>query len=181
MSYAINMYFNQEAEETIVNLWEKLSLLNMGKCMSCANGRPHLTLAIYNDLDLGKAEGKLKALAEVTSIFQLKFIQVGIFPRNKGTIFLAPNLSDDLFHVHRHLHDSLRLWEEYGWDYYKPQAWYPHCTLSIETSIEEIPKVLEAILEDFQPIEAMIESMGIVSLEPIEYLCEIPLKRDARQ
>lgn len=175
MSYAINLYFNEEAEQSIMRLWESLALLNLGKCMSCTNGRPHITLAIYNDLDLTKAQEILGTLAQAVPSFELVFLQVGIFPLHKGTIFLTPNLTNDLFQVHGMLHAALAAWQGQGWDYYKPQIWHPHCTLSMETAVEDIPKVLGEILKDFRSIEVMIESIGIVSLDPIEYLGEFPL------
>ena len=62
--------------------------------------------------------------------------------------------------------------DDQGWDYYKPQAWYPHCTLSIETPTEAIPGVLGQILKVFNPIDVTIKSIGIVSLDPINYLFE---------
>ncbi|AFM02441.1 2'-5' RNA ligase [Desulfitobacterium dehalogenans ATCC 51507] len=181
MSYAINLYFNEEAEQSIMRIWESLALLNIGKCMSCTNGRPHITLAIYNDLDLTKAKEMINALAQAVHSFKLAFLQIGIFPLHKGTIFLTPNLTDDLFQVHRMLHDAFSAWEEEGWDYYKPQIWHPHCTLSMETPVEEIPKMLEEILKDFQSIEVTIESIGMASLDPIEYLCEFPLNKHEEQ
>lgn len=177
MKYALNLYFNKQAEAEILNIWESLAVLGSGKCMSCYNGRPHITLAIYDKLSLDMARKRLKELAEEISSFKLKLIQIGIFPHNKGAIFLAPNLIDELFYIHRQIHRLFQDYEEQGSDYYKPQAWYPHCTLSLETPLDEIPKVLGHILKIFRPIEATIESIGIVSLEPIEYIFETPLKK----
>ena len=174
MSFAINLYFNKEAEQAILKIWESLALLNKGKCMSCTNGRPHITLAIYNDLEMSKAKGALEVLAQKVYSFELTFLQIGIFPLNKGTIFLTPNLTNDLFQIHRTLHDAFATWEEQGWEYYKPQVWHPHCTLSMETPVADIPKVLEEILKNFQSLEVTVESIGIASLDPIEYLCEFP-------
>ncbi|AGA70872.1 2'-5' RNA ligase [Desulfitobacterium dichloroeliminans LMG P-21439] len=175
MSYAINLYFNEEAEKSIINIWETLSLLGIGKCMSCLNGRPHITLAIFDELDLAQAREQLMHLAETVPVFSLKLLQVGMFPHNKGAIFLAPNLPDKLFQIHRDLHKMLGAWDEHSWDYYKPQDWYPHCTLSLETPIGEIPEVLRELLKIFQPIDITIEAIGMVSLEPIDYLCEFSL------
>lgn len=175
MSFAINLYFNKEGEQAILKIWESLALLNIGKCMSCTNGRPHITLAIYNDLEMSKAKEVLEVITQDVYSFKLTFLQIGIFPLHKGTIFLTPNLTNELFLIHGRLHDAFAKWAEQGWEYYKPQVWHPHCTLSMETPVAEIPKVLEEILKNFQCIEVTVESMGIASLDPIEYLCEFPL------
>lgn len=178
MKYAVNLYFNQQAEDMIRDIWDELETLGSGICMSCSNGRPHITLAIYDNFSLEMARERLRELAGEITSFKLRLLQIGIFPHNKGAIFLAPNLIDELFIIHRQLHQLFRDYEEQGSDYYKPQAWYPHCTLSLETPFDEIPKVLGHILKIFSPIEVTIESIGIVSLEPIEYLFETPLKLD---
>lgn len=178
MSFAINLYFNKEAEASILKIWESLAPLNIGKCMSCTNGRPHITLAIYDYLEMGEVKEKLQVLSQAVSSFELTLLQVGIFPLHKGTIFLTPNLTKELFQIHDIIHVALRAWEEQSWEYYKPQVWHPHCTLSLETPVTEIPKVLEEILKNFQSIEVTIEAIGIASLDPIDYLCEFPLLGD---
>jgi len=174
MSYAINLYFDQETEKAIIDIWESLSRLNIGKCMTCANGRPHITLAIYEELNVERAKEALASLAQSFKPFQLEFLQIGIFPLNKGAIFLAPNYSQELLALHSQVHESFGEWAEKGWAYYEPQAWCPHCTLSLETPVEDIPKVLAEILKDFQALAATVRSIGLVSLLPIEYLGEYP-------
>lgn len=177
MKYAVNLYFDKQAEDKIRDIWANLATLDSGKCMSCNNGRPHITLAIYDNLSLDMAKERLQELAGEILAFKLRLLQIGIFPHNKGAIFLTPNLIDELFFIHRQLHQLFRDYEELGSDYYKPQAWYPHCTLSLENPLDDIPKVLSQILKIFCPMEVTIESIGIVSLEPIEYLFETPLKK----
>lgn len=176
MPYAINLYFNQEAESQVMDIWRSLEKLDQSKCLTCTNSRPHITLAIFDELDLADTKERLTSSFEEVKSFALNFRQVGIFPNNKGAIFLTPNLSDELFRIHRQLHTVFNDVENQGWDYYKPQSWYPHCTLAIETARESIPKVLEEVLKVFQPIEVTICSIGIVSLDPIAYLYEIQLK-----
>lgn len=176
MPYAINLYFNQEAENQVMDIWRSLDTLDQSKCLTCTNSRPHITLAIFNDLDLADAREKLASSFGEVGSFPLSFRQLGIFPHNKGTIFLTPNLSDELFQVHRRLHAIFNDIEDRGWDYYKPQSWYPHCTLAIETVREAIPGVLEEILKVFKPIDLRICSIGIASLDPISYLYEMDLK-----
>lgn len=181
MKYAVNLYFNKEAESYITEIWRDLERLEKGKCLTCANGRPHMTLAIYDDLDLEIAKGRIKSLIRDACCFELKFLQIGIFPNHKGAIFLTPNLTEDLFQIHRRFHDAFKDFAEQGWDYYKPQSWYPHCTLALETPKEAIPSVLEQILKDFTPIDFTVKSIGIVSLEPIDYLFEMEFGNSKRE
>ncbi|MGI1657485.1 MAG: 2'-5' RNA ligase family protein [Desulfitobacterium sp.] len=180
MKYAVNLYFNKQAENEIRDIWKELSALDSGKCMACDNGRPHITLAIYDNLSLDMAQERIQELAEEITSFKLRLLQIGIFPHNKGAIFLTPNLIDELFYIHRQLHQIFQDYEEQGSDYYKPQAWYPHCTLSLETPLADIPEVLGHILKIFSPIDVTIESIGIVSLDPIEYLFETTLKKGGK-
>ncbi|GAB6179245.1 2'-5' RNA ligase family protein [Desulfotomaculum defluvii] len=177
MTYAVNLYFNEEAENYIMGIWRSLDSMEKGKCLTCYDGRPHITLAIYEDLDVELAKERLKSLVREIASFRLKFLQIGIFPHNKGAIFLAPNLTDELFKIHRIFHNLFKDYDGQGWDYYKPQAWYPHCTLSMETPTEAIPSVLAEVLKVFSPIDVTIRSIGIVSLDPINYLFEVELDK----
>lgn len=172
MTYAVNLYFNKEADKDITDIWKSLETLGEGKCQTCSNSRPHVTLAIYDELNLEVAKERLHVLIRGVKSFKLKFHHLGIFPHNKGAIFLIPNLADELFQLHRLFHDMFKDFEDQGWDYYKPQLWYPHCTLSIETPTEAIPSVLGQILKVFNPLDVTIKSIGIVSLDPICYLFE---------
>ncbi|NMA69556.1 MAG: 2'-5' RNA ligase family protein [Desulfitobacterium sp.] len=176
MKIALNLYFDQKAERQIIAIWERLARIKVGKCMSCSNGRPHITLAIYQDVNPDILKEKINVIAEKIPGFELKFLQIGIFPHNKGAIFLAPSLKDELFHSHRLSHTELQEISEHCWDYYKPHSWYPHCTLSLETPLNDIPKVIQEIIKDFQPIDVKVDSIGLVSLDPLEYLTEIKLK-----
>lgn len=176
MKIALNLYFDQEAEGEIIGIWERLASLKAGKCMSCSNGRPHITLAIYENVNLDCLREKIKGLARKIQGFNLKFLQIGIFPHNKGAIFLAPNLNDELLHCHRLIHAELEELTEQCWDYYKPHSWYPHCTLSLETPLHDIPRVIQEIIKDFRPLDVKVEFIGIASLEPLEYLTEIRLE-----
>src|SRR5690554_2035703 len=161
MNIALNLYFNQEAEREIFGIWERLASLKAGKCMSCSNGRPHITLAIYENVNVDILKEKIKVLARKIHKFNLNFLQIGIFPHNKGAIFLAPNLNDELFHCHRLIHAGLQELADHCWDYYKPHSWYPHCTLSLETPLNDIPRVIQEIIKDFQPIDVKVDSIGI--------------------
>lgn len=175
MAFAINLYFDQAAEDIIRGIWRQLAPLEKSKCLTCFNSRPHITLAIYENLDLTQAQERIARFCADFTPFQLKFFQLGIFPHHKGTIFLTPNLTEDLFKIHRHFHELFADHLAQEWDYYKPNTWHPHCTLAMETPLAYIPLVLEEILKVFTPFEITIESIGIVSLEPIEYLYESTL------
>ena len=178
MTYAVNLYLNQEAENHITHIWHQLSALEKGKCLTCCNSRPHITLAIYEEVDLEEIQKRLKTFAQNIHSFHLQFLQIGIFPHPKGTIFLTPNLTDELFKLHRDFHEAFMDYQGQGWDYYKPNAWYPHCTLALETPLEEIPCVLGEILKVFKPMEVCVGSIGIASLDPIEYLMELQLAKE---
>jgi 2'-5' RNA ligase len=172
MTYAINLYFDGKSERAIQHIWDELAKDETSTYMVEIDSRPHITLTIYHDIDINDFEKRFTQFTNTTHSIEIKCNYIGVFPKNKGTVFLAPTMTDDLMKMHRDFH---HLFEDYGnqeWDYYKSNCWFPHCTISNETSDEVVPEIIRRVLNIFQPMKIRIESIGIVKLYPIKYLKE---------
>ena len=172
MTYAINLYFDKESEKTIEHIWNELAIDGISTHMVEIDSKPHITLTIYNDLDIIDFEKRFTEFVNNYHSFELQCSYIGIFPQRKGTVFIAPTMTDDLIKIHRDFHSLFQDYSHQEWDYYKSDCWFPHCTISNGTSDEAVPEIIRQVLDIYQPMKIKIESIGIVKLFPIKYLKE---------
>jgi len=59
MGYAVELYFDLPSSRVILDCWEKLSSI----CLTL-NSKPHISLAIFDDIDTGQMEGIVKEFAK---------------------------------------------------------------------------------------------------------------------
>ena len=105
MTYSIGVYFDETTEVEIRRIWQVLAECQIADYLHLSNNRPHLTLSIFEDLDLDKTSDILCKLAGEFPILEISFQSVGIFPYS--TVFLAPLVSHELLNFQRELHEKL--------------------------------------------------------------------------
>lgn len=62
----------------------------------------HITLGVYEELDIAGIEHVLSEIACVT--LEITFPAIGIFPGERGVLFAAPNVTNDLLDFHERYH-----------------------------------------------------------------------------
>lgn len=56
MKYAIELYFDKDTEENIIKLAEGIAKEGINKKYLEWKTRPHITIAIFNDIDIEKCD-----------------------------------------------------------------------------------------------------------------------------
>ncbi|WP_105616109.1 2'-5' RNA ligase family protein [Vallitalea okinawensis] len=174
MGYAVELYFDEDSEKIIKDIWQVLYEKNVSKFMYESNSRPHITLAVYNDslTDLITFQKYVETFASGLRLFELNLSHIGIFNTDEGVVFLGPKVSEGLLLIHKRFHEAMKAYEEYVWPYYQPNLWEPHCTLAIDLSKPDVLKCIEIMSKDFKPMIVRIEKVGLIKFKPIEYLSE---------
>ncbi|MCF7793354.1 MAG: 2'-5' RNA ligase family protein [Candidatus Cloacimonetes bacterium] len=167
MPFAIELYFDQQSTATLIDLRTKFLLAGLPVDEDTL---PHISLAIYDQLDLYDYIKRLKKYAASISPFNLKLTQVGMFHGEKKVVFLQPGLDDRLKALHQDFHVHFQDEIKNEWSYYLPQNWIPHCTLVLAAEEKQIPKALKVIDNLQLPIKARIEKIGILGFKPNEQL-----------
>ena len=102
MMYAIEMYFDKETEEKIMRLAQKIADAGLSTKYLEWKTRPHVTLAVYNDIDEDRCAQLLEKFANDHKAFPALFDAVGMFNYTK-TIFLSPVMTKSLYELHSEL------------------------------------------------------------------------------
>ncbi len=177
MTYAVEMYMDGESETRIRRIWQALAEAGIKSSMLDASYRPHISLAVCDELDINGLEQALSLFAENTSPFGLTFSNVGVFPLAEGVIFLGTVVTPNLLAIHAEFH---RLFEKYAKsqrEHYRVGAWIPHCTLAFGLPNDMFGKAIRICWEEPLPIHSRIEAIGIAEVSPIsaETLCSYNL------
>lgn len=180
MGYAVELYFDQESEKIIKEIWQVLYEKNVSNFMYESNSKPHITLAVYNDslTNLETFQNSVEDFVRELSQFELNLSHIGIFNTDEGVVFLGPKVSDQLLSIHERFHESMQPYKEFVWSFYQPDLWVPHCTMAIDLDKASVLNSIEIIGDMFKSMIVNIEKAGVIKFKPIEYLEEWNIKED---
>lgn len=160
-----NLFFDQATEDAVRDRWRRL--INVGlPAKSVAGYSPHITVTAYvTDDPLATTAELADRLAPITASqvpIALRLETLGIFPET-GVVFLAPRISRALLAVHRTVFERLagpgmpKLLE----DLLLPDRWTPHVTLAGRLDAEQIARIVDAGVRDWQSIVGEAVGLGL--------------------
>ncbi|MBM7789589.1 2'-5' RNA ligase family protein [Tenggerimyces flavus] len=164
MPLAIELYFDEPAEESVRTAWGALEHAGI-PVLPKQRGfdyRPHITLAVCEPAD---PERMVATLGSIASDLDIRVVLsgAGFFVDAERLIaFLTVTQSEELLHVHRLVTDALQAADRPR-PHYARGAWTPHCTLPFEGSADDIIDVLRE--EASLPISATVSGMHLIDLE----------------
>jgi len=175
MTYSIGAYFDHETELNIERIWEELANTQVAEYLHLSNNRPHITLSIFDNLDLEKTSQLMCVLAEEFSVIDISFQSVGIFP--SSTVFLAPLISMPLLKLQRKLHNELTSFSKLPESpYFLPDQWVPHCSVAIDFQSDNLIRVVQKVVEVVHlPLDGKITELGLTSYRPVVHLMKCGL------
>ncbi|WP_439875893.1 2'-5' RNA ligase family protein [Bacillus mycoides] len=139
-------------------------LTNIIETNELAGVEPHITLADYKELDVNLYTKRLEEFVVFQeNISTVTFPSVGTFPTN-GTIFLAPNVTDELVRLHHSYHEYFKTFQDNPNSYYVPGKWVPHCTIANGLNLNQFLSVMEYIYEKFDVTIASIEKLKLIKV-----------------
>lgn len=172
MPYSIGLYFDQATDSLVRNLWRLLAEQELANYYHLSGNRPHITLAIFNDVNCSKAETIISQISRSMDPFSISFQQIGLFPSVNGAVFWGPVVTKELLTLHSILYrafDDFSVQPEF--DFYKPGHWIPHCGLAMEiTDNALIPKIMDLCRRMDTPYSGMIVEIGMISFRPVKQL-----------
>ncbi len=177
MQYAIELYFDKESEQNLVNLAQSVADRKLSTKFLEWKTRPHLTLTCFNDVDEQKCIGKLTEFARSHKQLPAYLGSVGMFTDTK-TIFASPIMNDGMYQFQRELCEHLKDFDAAGYEWYRPNRWVPHCTLALtkEDDEEAFYKASNLILHEYRKLSGKFVSMGLVKIPfPVEEIFTVDL------
>lgn len=179
MPYSIGLYFDLKTEMMVRKLWQWLSEIGLADYYHVSGNRPHITIRIYNDLNVNEAEKILFQFCQSNVSIPVSFQHIGLFNGSENTVFWAPVVTQELLGLHSDLENQFkRAGVIPGMDYYAPGNWIPHCGLAMQvTHSELVPKIIEICQSLPNPHATQITEIGLIKFRPVEHLCSFSLKK----
>ena len=170
MVYAIEMYFDKETEERIMSLAHKIADNNLSTKFLEWKTRPHVTLAVFNDVDEEKCIETMEEFVKGRKSIPAFLSGVGMFNDTK-VVYLNPSMKRSMYQLHADLHETFKDFDSKGWEWYQPDGWVPHCTIALNSEDEDeiFYKTSEFVLREFEKIGGKYVSIGLVKITfPVE-------------
>lgn len=170
MPFAVHLFFDPASERAIRSTWRTLAKDGVPSFLHDSATRPHLSLALYDELNMAACVGKLKLFAEMFSPFDLTISSLGIFPTGQSFVFLAPIVTQKLLDVHAYTHQLLEDSSTSTVTNYVPGCWIPHCTLVLNRDAGRLAQAIELSSAMPFPMRCRVEEIGVVECWPVKPL-----------
>lgn len=178
MPYAIEMFFDEKSDGLVRSIWKSLKEHGISSYMNDSGSIPHITLSIFDNLDLLEASNLLELFTRKNSKMSLSLSSIGAFPSEEGVLFLAPVVTKHLLETHQSFHFLFYEFKDSQWPYYFPNVWVPHCTLSVNIPRNKVHDALDLVISSYKPLEIEINRVAIVEYYPVKVIKEFYLNND---
>ena len=156
MPYSMEVHFDDVTNDTIQNMWRKISE-NKIPCRAFEKKfLPHLTL-VYGEIS---GEKKVNwSFLEGQKRFEINFENLAFF-EDRGVLFLSPEKTKTLTKLHS-LHDANAGFSSMN-KFYRTAKWDPHCSLASRLSAKQVQRCA-SLFDDFKlPFKATCVSSNLV-------------------
>jgi len=178
VAFAVVLYFEENHEKEFLRIWESLSSENLTANLVEAEIRPHITLAIFDELNCRPCESQSANVASHTQPISFQITHLGVFTRPELVVFAAPTVTQELLAFHSNLHDALATDTKNPWEMYLPGQWVPHCTLALGFDLKNLGKITDKCLELQLPMQVQANQVGVVEFQPMKDVFKFRLISD---
>lgn len=168
---AVELYFDPALEAEIRARW---ALLDAAGWVSpaAAGFRPHVSLAIFEDVDDVGCRPVIEAFAGQVAPIDIRLDALGVF--GQTVLFLTPVPTRSLLDLHDRFHRLAMPGMRTLRPYYAPGRWTPHCTL-LNGEPPTVARALPLLLAAAGPVTGRIEQIGLCRFLPAVVPFSIPL------
>jgi 2'-5' RNA ligase len=143
--------------------------------------RPHVSLAVFGDVEIDKVIRVTSAFAPLCRQFPAQLDAFGAFPTASNVVYLLPVPTRPLLELHKLFHEMLQKENILSSHYYLPDQWVPHCTLEFEMTDKQFYLAMQLCKKNYTPIHGTFSSVGVIAFRPIAYLAEFPLQKQEKE
>ncbi|HEU5194118.1 MAG TPA: 2'-5' RNA ligase family protein [Methylomirabilota bacterium] len=172
MSFAIELALDARSAASVRTLWRRLAEAGM-RFMADSGADPHVSLVIWDGLDVDRASTDIVSLAAETAPLPVSFTHVSAFGAEVVYLALAP--SKRLVELQARVDARLAPLGRARWPHYAPAAWVPHCTLAMELGSVSAVAALALASELTLPLVAHLDCVAIVEFRPVRERFSRPL------
>ena len=144
MPYAIVLTFDKESSLIITQVFKRFKSKKISPMLYEEKMKPHITLIIFNNIDIDLAKEKLKLFSIEAKSFKIQISSIGYFPSEESVLFLNPKASEELLNFQQRVFGLFKDFEAEN----SPITWIPHCTLGMHIKKKNIAKAIDIIKEE---------------------------------
>ena len=171
MPYAINFRSDNNSSENIRRLWEEYATLEESPSKEAMQYPPHLTLAIYDEVERDVLFAGLAAAVECLDCLTIRFESLGYFRAPYGIVlWAAPTLPQAVLNAHAKLHSTIN--PDLCRPTYRPGNWVPHCSLATAIGNEREDEAIAIAERSIEPFEVTFDAVDSASFMPVQVLNE---------
>lgn len=174
MGYAVELYFDPQTQNSIWDLRYALTEQGILSTIGELGDKPHVSLAVFSDVDCDRLILLTKEFARELQPFNLQLSAISTFPTDENTLFLSPVPTQQLLRFHQEFHRRLAESRLTASSYYLPGNWVPHCTIEMNIPDAQFPKAVEVCKKAFKPLLGQFREIGVIEFRPIKHLANWP-------
>jgi 2'-5' RNA ligase len=164
MAYAVSLLFNAEAADAISTRWQRLADADLSRSMLDLGYQPHVTLAVFDDLDADVAAAALDSIFNDVVRLNVSLSGIATFGAGSGVCYAALAPSPDLIRLHA---ATLAAIDAKCKPHYQAGRWTPHCTLAMNLSDADVDRAKSLLERDWQPLTGALEMADFVEFAPV--------------
>lgn len=169
MPFAVECDLDDEVAAVMRSVGERLAASGVAPSRAALGERPHVTLAVYDDVDLHQLESVVAACARAWPPLPISFASLGCFTQPRAVVFAAPVVTTELLALHRAFHQQVQERSSLGpgWAHYWPDRWVPHATLAMDMPPAALPAAVEVCRSLPLPLAGQLRRIGVVEFRPV--------------
>lgn len=173
MPRAISVKATGADNAPLLRLWDAFARLETEPSMAALMYPPHITIAIYEDVEVGTIISAMDRIFAGQRPLRLRFSELDCFQVPGFVVWARPDEDTILTGLHRRLNEVLD--PSRCHDHYRPGNRVPHCTLAANVMAERKDEALTAIATPIEPFEVIFNVADCVEFPPVRVLHQIPL------
>lgn len=166
MPFAVVLYFDDASTSQLMAVWQRQAESGISAFMLSEGYRPHITLGGCDGLDIASCGSALKRFAANSKPLTVEMPYLGIFPHDKGAVFLGVTVDDTLLAYHKSFHSLFSAHVEKPYDVFAPGKWVPHCSMAYHESREKDLSALSFSLNLPLPVVVTCVSLAVIEFPP---------------
>jgi 2'-5' RNA ligase len=164
MAFALEMYFDAAAAATVRRIWALLESRGVASAGSgpFVDARPHISLCVFDSAPMDAVERIVSTRASQLQNLSVVLSSLGFFMTAESVAFLGVTPTERLLRVQRAVAAEVLPIAVGYWNYYRPDAFVPHCTLA--SNVCDFAATVDAVATAALPVIATIASVGAIEV-----------------
>lgn len=166
MACAISIKADNPTGDRIVRLWRAVAAFETEPSMERLGYAPHLTFAIYDDIDQALVERTVYSVFATQPPLRVTFDGIRSFDTSPMVLWASPRDTTLLKALHAAIHEIVD--PSLCREHYRPGTWIPHCTLGTRIGNALRDRALAFASDMTEPFEVVFDTADTISFPPVE-------------